>query len=276
VIDLHLHTTASDGRSSPADLIREAVAAGVTTLAVTDHDTLAAVADVREAARANGVDCAAGIEITAVHEGRDIHVLGYFLDVESAELAQFLERQRADRRRRLFQMLDLLDRAGVPVDREAVRRRALDAGRSAGRPLLADALVRAGHVRSIAEAFERYLGQGRPAFAPREGVAPRDVIELVHRSGGLASLAHPVKLHDDGLIPGLVKAGLPAIEVHHPDHDDADVQRYRQTASLYGLLITGGSDYHGPGSGRTAGLGQVTLPREDFDRLAERAGRPRP
>jgi hypothetical protein len=241
-------------------------------VAVTDHDTVAAVPDVLEAALARGVAGVPGIEITAVHDGRDVHMLAYFLNIESVELAGFLERQRADRRRRLFHMLDLLDRLGAPVDREAVDRRASDAGRAAGRPLLADALVRAGHVRSIAEAFERYLGQGRPAFVSREGASPREVIEIVQRASGLASLAHPGKLGGDELIPWLVEAGLPAIEVHHPDHDEVDVGRYQRLASFYGLLVTGGSDYHGPGSGRTAGLGQVTLSREDFDRLIERAG----
>lgn len=272
MIDLHLHTTASDGRSRPAELIEEAIGAGLTTIAVTDHDTVAAVPEVAAAARERGIEAVPGIEITAVHAGRDIHILAYFVSIEGEELGAFLERQRADRRRRLFEMAERLDRAGVPVDRDALRQRAAGAGRAAGRPLLADALVRAGHVASIAEAFDRYLTQGRPAFVPREGATPREVIELVARANGLASLAHPGKLRHDEIIPGLVDAGLPAIEVQHPDHDEVDTGRYRQMATTFGLLVTGGSDYHGPGSGRTAGLGQVTLARQDFERLAVRAG----
>jgi 3',5'-nucleoside bisphosphate phosphatase len=266
-----MHTTASDGRSRPVELIEEAAAAGLTTIAVTDHDTLAALPEVAAAARARGIETSPGIEITAVHSGRDVHILAYFVSSGNEELSVFLERQRADRLRRLFEMLERLDRTGVPVDREAVRGRAAGVGRSAGRPLLAEALVRAGHVGSIAEAFERYLGQGRPAFVPRHGATPREVIELIGRANGLTSLAHPGKLHDDELIPGMVEAGLPAIEVQHPDHDAGDVARYRKMAERFGLLVTGGSDYHGPGSGRAAALGNVTLAPEDFERLTARA-----
>jgi predicted metal-dependent phosphoesterase TrpH len=272
VIDLHLHTTASDGRSLPAELVDEAAAAGLTTIAVTDHDTVAAVSEVSEAARDRGVRVLPGIEITAVHHGRDIHILAYFVSTDNPELTSFLERQRTDRRRRLFEMVDRLERVGVPVDRDAVRQRATGSGRSAGRPLLADALVRAGHVRSIGEAFERYLGQGRPAFVAREGASPADVIALVGRARGITSLAHPGKIHDDAIIPGMVDSGLPAIEVQHPDHNDEDIGRYRQMAATFGLLVTGGSDYHGPGSGRSAALGHVTLAADDFERLATRVG----
>ncbi len=274
MIDLHLHTTASDGRSSPPLLAAECAAAGITTMAVTDHDTLAALAEATAAARARGLECVPGIEITAVHEARDVHMLAYFIRTDGQELATFLERQRADRRRRLFDMMDLLERNGAPVDREQVRERVTQSGQSPGRPVLAEALVRTGHVQSIAEAFERYLGEGRPAFVARQGASPREVIELVARAGGLSSLAHPGKLHDDTLIPPLVDAGLPAIEVHHPDHDSADTDRYRRIASQYGLLVTGGSDYHGPGTGRAWALGSVTLPFAEFERLATRAGWP--
>jgi predicted metal-dependent phosphoesterase TrpH len=272
MIDLHRHTTASDGRSRPSDLVDEAANAGLTTIAVTDHDTLAGLPEAEAAARQRGIACLPGIEITAVHAGRDVHILAYFVSPASDELGGFLERQRADRRRRLFEMAERLERAGVPVDQEGLRRRATGAGRSAGRPMLADALVRAGHVSSISEAFERYLGQGRPGFVAREGATPSEVIALVSRAGGLTSLAHPGKLRSDDLIPGMVEAGLPAIEVNHPDHDEIDVRRYRQMATTFGLLVTGGSDYHGPGSGRTAGLGHVTLAQADFERLAERGG----
>ena len=272
-IDLHLHTTASDGRSSPGDLVHEARHAGLTLIAVTDHDTTAGLADAASAAKGRGIDTVPGIEITAVHDGGDLHVLGYFFDPTNPALSTFLVRQREDRRRRVLEMADRLDRLGVAVDRTAVLERAAGAeGRAIGRPMLAEALRRAGHVRSIDEAFDRWLGEGRPAYIAREGAPPRLVLELIAGAGGLSSLAHPGKLRRDELIPSLVDAGLSALEAHHPDHDAADVGRYRQMASTCRLLVTGGSDYHGPGSGRTSGLGRVTLPRDDFLRLAERAG----
>ncbi len=273
MIDLHLHTTASDGRSSPEQLVREALDAGLTTIAVTDHDTTAAVSAVMALSRELGLESVAGIEITAVHGGRDLHMLGYFLDPDAGELAEFLTRQREDRRRRVLTMLDALERLGLSVDQTAIHERAAgESGRALGRPMLAEALMRAGHVRSIAEAFDRFLGEGRPAYVARRGASPQQVLALVAGAGGLTSLAHPGKLHRDEIIPELVEAGLAAIEVVHPDHDPTDVRRYQRIAETYGLLVTGGSDYHGPGSGRAAGLGRVTLARDDFARLADRAG----
>ena len=276
MIDLHLHTTASDGRSSPAALVEEAAAAGVRTMGVTDHDTLAGVPEVLDAARDRGVDVVSGIEITAVHESRDVHMLGYFLDPAHVELGDFLARMREERRRRAAEIVAILERLGAPVDLAAIEAERGRGGKSLGRPLIAAALVAAGHVDSIADAFERYLGDGRPAFVARAGAAPAQVVEIIARAGGLSSLAHPGKLgFDHGVeghfVEGLVAAGLDGIEVYHPDHDETAVDRYRRVADRYALLVTGGSDYHGPGSGREAGLGRVGLPAPDFARLVERA-----
>jgi predicted metal-dependent phosphoesterase TrpH len=271
VIDLHLHTTASDGRSTPDELVEDLVDAGVTSFAVTDHDTTAGLAAVSAAARRHGLDWLSGIEITAVRDRRDIHLLAYGVNDESQPLLSFLARQRDDRRRRFFEIVDRLDRAGVPVDREALERAAArDPRRALARPMLAEALVHAGHVETMREAFDRFLSEGRPAYVAREGASPEDVIALVTREGGVTSLAHPGKLHRDDLIPEMVAAGLPAIEVHHPDHDAAAVERYAAMAFEMGLLVTGGSDYHGVGSGRSNALGQVTLPLADYTRLTER------
>ena len=253
MIDLHLHTTASDGRSTPVELVREAVAAGITTLAVTDHDTVGAVPEVVAAAEAAGVVAVAGIEITAVHAGRDVHVLGYFVDPSSTTLNEFLVRQRQDRRRRVIEIADRLEQLGVPVDRTALTTAATQPGKSPGRPLVAAALIAAGHVRDIPEAFDRYLSPGAPAFIERMGAPPADVVRLIDEAGGLASIAHPGKLKLDEIIPGMVDAGMPAIEVFHSDHDAADVARYEGIAARFGLLVTGGSDYHGPGTGDSGG-----------------------
>jgi len=275
VIDLHLHTTASDGRSSPEALVEEAAAAGIRTLAVTDHDTMAAVPAAARAAAAAGLTLVPGIEITAVHERRDVHILGYYLDADHPELSAFLVEQRARRRRRIDDMLERLAEIGAPVDAEAVRTSHREAGRAIGRPVLAAALVAAGHARDIADAFDRYLALGRPAFVPRQGASLDAVVGLIGRAGGLASIAHPGKMHIDAIIPDCVTAGLAAIEVFHPDHSESDVLRYAEMASALGVLVTGGSDYHGPGSGRTSGLGIVGLPAEAFARFAARAVRER-
>jgi predicted metal-dependent phosphoesterase TrpH len=273
MIDLHMHTTASDGRSTPEELVTEAVAHGLTTIAVTDHDTTAAWDDVSTAAAAAGVACIPGIEITAVADGRDVHMLGYFIDPHHAELNAFLVTQRADRQRRLREIGERLERLGVPVDLDrAMQKAGHRMGRALGRPLAAAALVDAGHVATLKEAFDRYLGEGRPAFIERQGVSVVQVVELIARAGGLSSMAHPGKTLRDELIPALVAAGMPAFEVYHPDHDMIDTARYRQMAATLGVLATGGSDYHGQGSGRSHGFGHIHLPAADFARLCERAG----
>jgi predicted metal-dependent phosphoesterase TrpH len=259
VIDLHLHTTASDGRSTPEALVTEVSHAGCHTIAVTDHDTTAGLAAARRAAEAAGLTFFDGIEMTAVDDGRDVHILGYFFDPVHPELATFLSAQRARRRERLIAMADQLARAGAPVEVETVL--ALSPpGKSLGRPALAQALVAAGFVRDVAEAFDRYLAEGRPGYASRDGASPALIVEQIRGAGGIASMAHPGKLRKDEIIGPMVDAGLAAIEVFHPDHAPEDRARYQQIAARFGLLTTGGSDYHGPGSGRSDGLGVVSLP----------------
>lgn len=273
MIDLHMHTTASDGRSTPEGLVAEAAARGIRVMAVTDHDTTAAIAACQAAARQAGMICHAGIEITAVEAGRDVHMLGYGFNPQDTDLLAFLARQRTDRRRRFVAIGERLAQIGVPVDLAPMLREADQVeGRAIGRPAAAAALVAAGHVRDTREAFDRFLGEGQPAFIERIGPSPIEVVGIIARAGGVASLAHPGKYPRDSLIPGLADAGMPAIEVYHPDHEPVDVARYRTMARSLGLLMTGGSDYHGAGSPREPAFGRVHLPSADFARLAERAG----
>lgn len=266
-----MHTTASDGRATPEALVAELVGAGITTCAVTDHDTTAAIAAVTALAAPHGIRVIAGIEITAVADDEDVHTLGYGFDPAHAGLVTFLETQRSDRRRRLDEMSARLDAIGAPVDLATeIAAHSRGGGKALGRPLLAAALVRAGHVATMSEAFERFLGRGRPAFIARQGATPAEVVALVHAAGGVASLAHPIKLKRDAMIEPLASLGLDAIEVFHPDHDFNAVLHYRQRAQRLGLLMTGGSDFHGRDSGRVNAMGRVTLPPEEFARLAER------
>ena len=269
MIDLHLHTTASDGLFSPTTLVDFAWRAGIRTMSVTDHDTVAGLPEARTAATAAGMTFVPGIEITAVHEGRDIHVLGYFFDPEDAELSAFLTRARADRARRLGEIADKLSALGRAIDVEALIA-AQAPGASLARPLVAKALVKAGHVADVREAFEQLLGEGKPAYVSRSGPGPRDVIAIIHRAGGIASLAHPGVLKRDELIPDMIAAGLTAVEVFHSDHDEATTQRYLALATAHRLLVTGGSDYHGDKERRRAAFGNVGLPADHFERLQAR------
>lgn len=267
MIDLHLHTTASDGRCTPRQLVERAAAAGVTAMAVTDHDTTAAVAEVRAAALAHGIEAISGIEITAVDSGRDVHVLGYFIDPADTELAEFLARQRAQRIARVEAVGARLAELGLPIDLAPLLRQARqETGRSIGRPQVARAMVAAGHVTDTREAFDRWLATGRPAFVPRAGAPPEQVIAILHHAGGLASIAHPGQTDVDARINGFRDAGLDALEAYHPDHDAAGVERYLALASRLNLLVTGGSDFHGDVS---HGLepGSVRLPEGAWLRL---------
>lgn len=271
MIDLHLHTTASDGTLSPAALVARAAAAGLTIISVTDHDTLAGIPEARTAADDLGLRLINGAEITAIENQRDVHLLAYFVDPNHASLASFLSRQRTDRIRRVREIAHRLETLGLVIDVEPLLEAARAcAGRSVGRPLLADALVAAGHARDRNDAFARLLGNGCPAFVPRAGATPDEVIAIVREAGGIVSLAHPALTRIDDVIPRLAAAGLTALEVRHSDQDLETEHRYRDMAADLGLAVSGGSDFHGDAGHRVNRLGTVTLPPDDFARLEAR------
>jgi 3',5'-nucleoside bisphosphate phosphatase len=268
MIDLHMHTTASDGRCTPRELIERVAFAGVTIMAVTDHDTTASIAEIQSLAHARGIEAHSGIEITAVENGRDIHVLGYFINPTEPRLIEFLRVQRETRVERVHVIAARLAELGVPIDLTALLEEAQrHLGRSIGRPQVARALQLAGHVASTKEAFDRFLGTDGPAFVSRPGSPPEAVIGIIQGAGGLASLAHPGRTRIDSRIQPLAIAGLDALEVYHSDHDGLTVERYQRMATELGLLMTGGSDYHGdPTHGILPGVS--TLPFAEWERLS--------
>ena len=272
LVDLHLHTTASDGTCGPAELVRRLARAGIRAFSVTDHDTVDALAEVAALARHEGLETVTGIEISAMRDGRDVHVLGYGFDPASERLKDFLRGQRADRVDRVRRMAARLAALGVPIDvvplLERARRRP---GRSIGRPQVARALVEAGHAVSVQEAFDHLLASGRPAYVPHRAVSPAEGVSIVMDAHGIASLAHPGLLGRDAWIAEFAGVGLAAIEAHHYDHDDAATARYRVLAAGLGLAVSGGSDDHGEASGRPSAIGSVSLPADDYERLLARA-----
>jgi predicted metal-dependent phosphoesterase TrpH len=273
MIDLHLHTTASDGTDTPAELVRACREAGIATMAVTDHDTTAAVAEAAREAERAGIAFVPGIEMTAAWKGSDVHVLGYFLDPESPALKSFLESQIEDRIRRARAVGERLAALGVAIEMESLIARS--GGRPVLRPHFAQAMVEAGHVGREQEAFERYIGEGKPAYVARQGATPADIVRIIRDAGGLSSMAHPGVTELDALIPELAAAGLDAIEAYHTDHSPDDTARYLATARRLGLAVTGGSDFHGFRSAHANGFGRVQLPAADFAALSRRAAQRR-
>jgi len=268
MIDLHTHTTASDGRCAPDELVRRAKAAGLSVLAVTDHDTVAGCAAAEAACQQAGMTFVSGIEVTAVRFGGDVHVLGYFIDTRSPALLEFLSEQRQRRIDRVRAMIARLAAHGISLDADAILQPGIDdPAKAVGRPWIARALVQAGCVATTNEAFETWLARGRPAFVPRTGAPPDDVVRRIHDAGGVASLAHPGLLAHDDWIPEFAAAGLDAIEAYHSEHDTLMTANYIAVAKRLKLAISGGSDYHADESHGAVRLGAISLPREHFDGL---------
>jgi predicted metal-dependent phosphoesterase TrpH len=267
VIDLHLHTNASDGLLTPTELVAYVAMSGVRIFAVTDHDTTDGLNEAAAGAARHAVRLVPGIEITAVDRARDVHMLGYFFDRNDAGFEQFLAAQRATRIARIIEIARRLDALGMPVDVQSIVDEARrDTSKSIGRPRLARAMIEAGYVSSTREAFDTWLGKGCPAFIERAGASPEEVIAIVHRAGGIVSLAHPGRTRIDDRIAALRDAGLDAIEVYHSDHDPAMVTTYLAMARQLDFLVTGGSDFHGD---PTHGIepGGSRLPEDEWARL---------
>lgn len=289
--DLHTHTTASDGTLSPADLVTLAAHIGLEALGVTDHDTMAGLPEAESSARRQGLQVVPGVEVNTEYRGREVHVLGYFCRGDG-DLAALLARMRRARVERMVAMVDRLRRAGIPVTLEDVEKVVRESGPPTagavgpvscrepggssaaasgdrlpvlGRPHLARALWRLGFAATPAEAFARFLVPGAPGYVPRPKVHPAEVVERIRADGGVPVLAHPGLIGDDSVVLALAAAGLLGLEVWHSRHDEAASVRYLEMAKRYGLLATGGSDFHGPGDDRQ--LGSVRLPMETVQQL---------
>lgn len=269
MIDLHAHSHASDGQLAPAELVRLAHQQGVTSLALTDHDTVAGIAEAAATAQALGIELVPGIEVSASFNGREVHILGHFVDPANARLASYGEEMRAARVARIEAMLDRLESLGVSLTLEKVS--AFSGGYNLGRPHLARALVAYRFCHSMREAFDRYIGNGRPAYVEHRELSSADAIELIHGAGGVATLAHPfssrLSLAD---VERLAGEGLDGIEANHPEHNEGDRGKLVKLAYRLELVPTGGSDYHGPEVSPGRYLGDGRTKPKDFEQLREK------
>ncbi|WP_322798021.1 PHP domain-containing protein [Thermoflexus sp.] len=270
-LDLHVHTTASDGLWSPAQVVQEALARGLRYLAITDHETTRGALEAASLARGTPLEVIPGVEISVGGSEEELDLLGYFVDPVHPDLLRLLEEMQAERVERIQAMIHRLAQLGMPVSWERVRE--LARGDALGRPHLARAMVEQGYVADEAEAFQRWLGRGRPAYVPRRPLDPREVLEIVRAAGGVAALAHPGRSGLPRDLEGLWRAGLAGLEVFHPDHSPADIARLMAVAQIYNLIPTGGSDFHGPGPDGRILLGAMPVPEHTVERLRERCPR---
>lgn len=270
-VDLHLHSTASDGTVRPSGVVEEADEAGLAGVSLTDHDTADGLEEAAREADRRGLRFLPGAEISANEPGRSVHVLAYGFDPGDPDLLEFFAAYRQDRIRRAREIVERLNRLGIELSYEAVERQAGEAAPT--RAHVSRALVSGGHVPDERTVFGKYLSRGKPAFVEKRPTPPAEVFDLVHAAGGVTVLAHPGRTHGPSEVRRWVEEGLDGVEVLHPRNDPPVRRRLDRLAEELGLLRGGGSDWHGPGDGRHASLGGQRVPAGWMDRIEARCGR---
>ncbi|MBN2058576.1 MAG: PHP domain-containing protein [Candidatus Saganbacteria bacterium] len=265
--DLHIHTYFSDGSESPEAVVELAKKAGLTAIAITDHDVVSGIERAAARGRELGLEVIPGIEFTTEAYDSEIHILGYFIDIKEPRLLEKISRMQKGREERVFKICEKLKELGAPVDPEKVF--TLAGHRAAGRPHVARALIEAGHVRNFREAFNKYLAFHSPAYVSHYKLMPTEAVELIGQAKGLAVYGHPAVSACDGIVPELASAGLAGIEVYYSGHDESQTKHYEELARKHGLLMTGGSDFHGSNGGREINLGDIMLPDDLLARLKD-------
>lgn len=255
-----MHTVHSDGTLSPAEVIGKAAEAGLAVISITDHDTVSGLEEAIASGRNAGLEVVPGVELSALTDDGEIHVLGYFIDHTNKELVDTLAEFREERLRRAERIIDKLNKMNIPLRMESVL--ANTTGDSVGRPHIANALVNEGHAESYKEAFKKYIGDGRPAYERKMTFSPEVAIRMINRVGGLSFLAHPGRAIGETLLLQVIDAGLDGIEVVHPGHTPDLVRYYRGIVNQYCLLESGGSDFHGGQRNDIQALGQYWVPVE--------------
>lgn len=260
-VDMHVHTSASDGELSPEEAVKTASELELAAIAVADHDTVDGIDEALAAGKKYGVEVIPGVELSSEFGPVEVHILGYFIDWRDKKFRAELHKFQEARKVRAKKMVEKLRRLGVAIPYEEVVAAAGDG--VIGRPHVAQVMVKHGYVKSKDEAFERYIGEGKPANVPKYRLSPKEAIQMIHRIGGVAVLAHPVFSQVNDLLHDLVEFGLDGIEVYHSEHDSAAVEHYEGLANDLRLLIAGGTDSHG----RDVPLGSIKVPYELLEKI---------
>lgn len=243
--DLHTHTYFSDGYHSPEELIQKAKSAGLSHLAITDHDNVDVIDEATEIASRYDIELISGTEISAEHNGKETHILAYFIDHKNEELLGYLKNFRAERMKRAEKIVEKLNELGMSITIGDVLKQVKGNG-SVGRPHIAVALIECGHVNNYYDAFNKFIGDDKPAYVKKPNISTKDAVSLINRCGGLSFIAHPGKsLRNNNSLFEMIEYGVDGIEVIHPSHTDYDIEYFRDITSQYFLLESGGSDFHG-------------------------------
>ncbi|HIE44064.1 MAG TPA: PHP domain-containing protein [Candidatus Omnitrophica bacterium] len=261
--DLHLHTIYSDGEYTPEEAVQISLSLGFRAISVTDHDTVKAIPLIAEEARGK-LEVIPGVELSAEGRGEEVHITGLLIDYRDPTLLKTLEELSHARRERMCKMLDRLKEMGMPIEMKEVGE--FIKGEIIGRMHLAQAMEKKGYVKDIWEAFDNFIGDGKPAYVRRERLKLDETISLIKKTGGIPVLAHPQLLRDKSIIPHLVKEGLEGIEVYHPDHGENPSSVFLKIAKRYNLLLSGGSDCHGLAKEQRF-LGSVKVPYQLVEEL---------
>jgi hypothetical protein len=265
--DLHIHSNFSDGALPPEEIVRKAKQAGLTEISITDHDIVDGIDRAIKESKTAGIKVIPGIEFTTDVPNTEIHILGYFIDHKAPWLLELLTKIRNDRVNRVYKTVEKLKKLGVSIEPDEVLK--LSEKGSVGRPHIAKVLMQRGVVSSFQEAFNKYLDYNSPAYVPHFKLTPIEAIKTVIKAGGIPVYAHPAVSNKDEMIPDLVAAGLAGLEVYYSKHSKFQIKHYLELAAKYGLLVTGGSDFHGLGTGRDVSLGDVKLADDLYKKLEE-------
>ncbi|HOO76613.1 MAG TPA: PHP domain-containing protein [bacterium] len=269
-IDLHLHTTASDGAFTVEEVLTAARDKGLAAISITDHDSVSSVPEEIRRSSAFGLEAVPGMELSIECDGFEIHLLGYLFDYRDAELLERLSGFQEARRERAELMLAKLEGMGITLELEKYFPGVSDG--SIGRLHIGRAMYLSGYVSSVQEAFSRYIGNQGPVYVPKLTFSLPEAIGIIRKLGGVAVLAHPGQLRKDDLIPEMVSMGLQGLEAYYPSHSLFETNHYIELARYYGLIVTGGSDCHGPNKSRIL-MGEVVVPYEVLDELRELVGK---
>lgn len=267
IIDLHLHSTASDGTLSPAEVVAAARQAGVRAMALTDHDTLEGAAEAAPAAREAGIEFFPAVELNTDAAGMEIDILGYFAGQPRESFQRLLADRAEARIRRAREIVENLNRLGIDISYDRVRE---IAGGVVARPHIAQAMIEKGYATSQKDAYDRYIGFGAPAYAERDRLTPEQAIQAVLEGGGLPVVAHPGLVEDDAMVERLLQAGAAGLEAYYVFHTPEQVQTYREMAARYGAIVTCGTNSHGPGRSKAQPIGSMPCPAEVLDIFREK------